>query len=600
MLRFNSLPQILVVTLLGVGLPVLQAATLPSTGLMGVVKSSDGNPMEGVAISARAHDKRFTTSVYTDGAGQYYFPPLADGQYRIWAQAVSFEAARSELTIASGKKIQKNFTMKALQNFEKQLSSAEWLDSLPDDTPQDARMKRIFSYTCSACHIPGFVLAKRFDAASWGMIIDYMIEHETSPDSANRGLIQFYKKELVEYLTRIRGPEPYSWKFKQRPRASGEATQIVVTEYDLPKGDQPDFILRHNGSDWFEGIPSKDAEGEAVHDAVVAKDGTVWFSDFRTPERTIGKLDPKTGLVTSYKLADKDGFAVRTHGIVADQKGNIWSTNGSEGALLKFDPKTEKFQRFPKQPSLPPGVGGMVMVDSKGNLWVPHRNGAFRLNPETGEYTEYKNPTPGGNPYGIAIDAEDNAWTARFWADRLNVVNGRTGEVSEVNLPPLDVEEIREKDREIGQRLEAPYAAWLGVSPLYRKGPRRLGADRRGDTVWVAEYYADKLAKINIHTKQITEYPVVPPHGRVYDVRVDKNHMVWLALMNADRLVKFNPFTEQFAEYPLPTRGTDIRFLDVDNRTDPPTIWLPYTQVYKIARVQFRTSSPGQTAVNGR
>ena len=85
-----------------VALPVVQAANLPSTGLMGAVKSAEGTPMEGVAVSARLSGQPFTTSVFTDRDGEYYFPPLADGQYRVWAQAVGFEMARGEVSVTSG------------------------------------------------------------------------------------------------------------------------------------------------------------------------------------------------------------------------------------------------------------------------------------------------------------------------------------------------------------------------------------------------------------------------------------------------------------------------------------------------------------------
>ena len=43
------------------------AAQVPSsnTGLSGMVKSSDGEPLEGVALSARAQGRTFTTTLYT-------------------------------------------------------------------------------------------------------------------------------------------------------------------------------------------------------------------------------------------------------------------------------------------------------------------------------------------------------------------------------------------------------------------------------------------------------------------------------------------------------------------------------------------------------
>jgi hypothetical protein len=38
----------------------------------------------------------------------------------------------------------------------------------------------------------------------------------------------------------------------------------------------------------------------------------------------------------------------------------------------------------------------------------------------------------------------------------------------------------------------------------------------------------------------------------------------------------------------LPTRGTEIRHIQVDSSMNPPTVWLPYDRTNKIARIQFR------------
>ncbi|OFW27660.1 MAG: hypothetical protein A3J28_15015 [Acidobacteria bacterium RIFCSPLOWO2_12_FULL_60_22] len=579
--------------LLWVGLPASQTASLPSTGLMGTVKSSDGKPMEGVAISARAQDKTFTTSVYTNQDGEYFFPSLADGQYRVWAQAVGFEMTRSEQAISSGKKIQQNFTLKPFQDFHKQLNATEWMNSLPDSTPEDREMRQVFHYLCSTCHDAGYVLSKRFDAAGWGIVIDTMLNHEAdaNPDSVTRRLMETYKEGLVGFLSKVRGPKPYPLKYKPLPRPTGESAEVVVTEYDIPRGDSTVYTRNHNGSDWSEGIPSREQE-EVLHDAVVGKDGYVYFTDGATPGRTTGRLDPKTGLVTGFQTPGKSGFAASTHGASVDQKGNIWYTSTSEGSIATFDPKTEKIQIFAKPSSMSRGIRTGVAIDSKGYAWAAQPNGAFRVNPATGEFTEYKAIFEKGFPYGITIDAEDNVWFPQLAADRLGVVNGRTGEVSEVVLPPVD-EELTAHALEIGQRV----GNINGAPAAYQKGPRRLGADRNGDAVWVCEFWAGRLAKIDIHTRKVTEYKVPSQYqySHPYNAVVDKSHLVWFNMSNADRFAKFNPFTEQFTEYPLPTLGTNSRHIDLDNTTDPPTIWIPYTGSNKIARVQFRTS-PARSA----
>ncbi|MGH9560149.1 MAG: hypothetical protein ACRD3S_01735, partial [Terracidiphilus sp.] len=76
-----------------------------------------------------------------------------------------------------------------------------------------------------------------------------------------------------------------------------------------------------------------------------------------------------------------------------------------------------------------------------------------------------------------------------------------------------------------------------------------------------------------------------------YALAVDKNHMVWIAAEDTDSVFKFNPFTEKFTEYRLPSLGADLRCVSVDNSTDPPTVWVPYFQTSKIARIQFRQAA---------
>src|ERR1035437_7720843 len=76
--------------------------------LRGTVTAPDGKALEGVAVSARrAEGTTVTTTVYTSRDGSYFFPPLTapqqDGRYNVWAQAVGFEAGRSETNLSAGK-----------------------------------------------------------------------------------------------------------------------------------------------------------------------------------------------------------------------------------------------------------------------------------------------------------------------------------------------------------------------------------------------------------------------------------------------------------------------------------------------------------------
>src|SRR5262245_34633489 len=71
--------------------------------LSGSIKSAAGEKMEGVTVSAKGEGSTITTTVFTDENGAYYFPPLEAGKYKVWAQALSFGTAKSDVDLAAKK-----------------------------------------------------------------------------------------------------------------------------------------------------------------------------------------------------------------------------------------------------------------------------------------------------------------------------------------------------------------------------------------------------------------------------------------------------------------------------------------------------------------
>ncbi len=80
---------------------IASSADAAEVVLSGSIKSAAGEKMGGVTVSAKAEGSTITTTVFTDEAGDYYFPPLEAGKYRVWAQALSFETAKSEVDLAA-------------------------------------------------------------------------------------------------------------------------------------------------------------------------------------------------------------------------------------------------------------------------------------------------------------------------------------------------------------------------------------------------------------------------------------------------------------------------------------------------------------------
>src|SRR3979490_3208794 len=132
--------------------------------LNGAITAQSGQKLEGVTVSAKLEGSTITTSVYTDAAGTYVFPPLPAGKYRVWAHALGFETNKSAVDAPAARR--QNFTLQEITDAERrfrQLPGEMMVAGLPEASPEDAHMKRIFMNNCTGCHSTSYALQFRFD-----------------------------------------------------------------------------------------------------------------------------------------------------------------------------------------------------------------------------------------------------------------------------------------------------------------------------------------------------------------------------------------------------------------------------------------------------
>jgi hypothetical protein len=135
---------------------------------------------------------------------------------------------------------------------------------------------------------------------------------------------------------------------------------------------------------------------------------------------------------------------------------------------------------------------------------------------------------------------------------------------------------------------------WNSAVP-WAQGPRRKGGDHTGNVIWVADWCGDNLAKVDIHTSNVTQYSVPSNDSGPYAVVVDKHHVAGVNMLANDSVAKFDLATEKWTEYMLPTHGAETRHISVSDRQYPPTVVVPYWRTNKVARLQFRTRQEVQT-----
>jgi streptogramin lyase len=575
------------------------------TVLTGTVTAPTGEKMGGVTVSAKATGSTITTTVFTDEAGNYYFPTLPAGKYRVWAQALGYDTASGEAELKPGGR--QNFALRKITDAERlirQLPGDLILAGLPEETADDMRMKRIVHNNCTSCHTPSYTLQHRFDEAGWHAIIEAMkninVYGVYQPNRVNP-VLDHHQDELARYLAKTRGPNGGAFKITSRPRPSGEAARAVFKEYDVPLNpDQelPSSTPPNDGSDWTKATTSR--AGSLPHDAAPDLDGNLWFAAV-APNKTmsVGRIDAKTGALTPFKIDAANGNAANVHGLIRDEKGVIWFNAWMpKGGLARIDPRTEKVEVF-----MPPDnmshIDGPVTLDydSLGGIWAGTPDGALRFDPATGKFTEFKSVNPKGpngaqgGTYGIAGDKDGNGYWSQMAFDTIVKADLKTGKTTEMKLPPLKDEMARATAAD-----NAFYETYgprdIGTPFPWSQGPRRMGIDRDNGILWVANSWSGMLGRIDTKTMQTTLIPF--PNSfteQPYHAVPDRHQNVWAPLWTTDQIAKYDSRTGQWTMFDLPTRGTEVRIGALLEKGDDLKLVFGYARSSKIAVLSVRSEA---------
>jgi streptogramin lyase len=567
--------------------------------LAGAITARSGQKLEGVTVSAKRESSTITTSVYTDTAGTYVFPPLPAGKYRVWAQALGFETGKGAVELSAARR--HDFTLQEMTDPERrfrQLPGEMMVAALPEASVDDARMKKIFMNNCTGCHSSSYALQFRFDEAGWSRIIDLMKVVPVTgvypgPNAKSNQIMERHQKQLAAYLARARGPGDSSMKIAARPRPAGESARVVWTLYDVPLNPDAGIGTRYNandGTDWAQGTTSK--LGQLPHDGALGLDGTIYFTS-NNPNRgvTIGKVDPATGAVKYLKADAVNGLAATAHGLVRDRAGNLWfDVNPGRRALGKLDTATEKIAIYQTPEGMAPLGGAVTLdIDGKGMVWASTPRGAVRFDPVTEKFTEFKSNIPEKNArglgatYGAAGDRDGNGWWSQMAMDTVYKGDIATGKAIEIKMPDVKVDRIFGEDRAFYETVSD-----LGFNaPLpWSQGPRRMGTDKNADLLWVCNSFGSSFARINTKTLETTIIPLPDPTMQAYHIAVDSKHNVWGNLWTSDRIVRLDPAASAWTVFDLPVRGTEIRHIALLERGDKLSVVVP---VYRTSQMGVMT-----------
>jgi virginiamycin B lyase len=524
------------------------------TALTGLVSSTEEGSMEGVLVTARRDGATMAITVVSDAQGRYSFPAakLGPGHYTLAIRAIGYDLdSKAAVDVATGASASADLKLRRTRNIASQLSNAEWIDSVPGTAVQKDAL-----FNCVGCHTLERVVRSTHDTDEFVQTMKRMsgYANQSLPVRPQRRKAERLLEERgdqrealfrkrAEWLASINLSSGDTWEypFKTLPRPKGRATQVIITEYDLPRP-----LIE-------------------PHDVIVDQAGYAWYTNFG--EQNIGRLDPKTGQVTEYPLPElKPGWPQGSLGLRADKDGDLWFGMMYQGALGRLDPKTGKVTAF----SLPPEVNkamaqvNMVRPESAAidhKVWAQNNGFAaiHRLDLATGAIetiAPFRDAVAGENHniYDIVPDSQNNLYFTDFAQQQIGRVDAKTLKVTFYQLPTM------------------------------KSAPRRGMMDSQ-DRMWFAEYRGDKIAMFDTKAEKFTEWQMPRRWAAPYDVTIDKNGEVWTGSMMDDRVARLDPKTGTFVDYLLP-RETNIRRVFVDNSTSPVTFWVGSNHGGSILKVE--------------
>jgi len=556
------MPRKFVLLVLAISLGSMRTASSPksaSVALEGRVSSDAEGPMEGVLVRAKAEGKTISVTVVTNHEGRYSFPAdrLAPGKVNLSIRAVGYELpGPMAVAVESGKTSRADLKLVKTKDLVPQLTSSEWLLSVPGTEPQKNQLFR-----CAACHSLMPIVQSTYDPEAWLTTFARMrsyseqavLEHpvrlpykvSVPPDPA-----------FARYLSTINLSTTNEWKYelKTLPRPTSRATRVIITEYDLPD------------------------PGRLPHDAVLDDKGMVWYNDFREP--LIGRMNPRTGEVKEWSMPPlKPDFPEGTLSIQFGSGGYLWIPRFRQGGYTRFDPRTEKFQTWfvPPEFNDAHAIQPQVAAAPDGTAWFPGGESLlmFKADPNADRVTTYPmfpdyhrdekssgiiqfsyNEKPvGHSTYGLAADSHSNIYFCDIVGGNIGKMDGKTGAVT------------------------------LYKTPTLNSGPRRVSVDSQG-RVWFGEYYANKLGMFDPKTEQFKEWSAPTPWLGPYPAKADKNGDAWTSGMGADLVLRLDHKTGKFTEYMLPTVNANIRHIDIDNSTNPVAVWVAEVHQGKLAKIE--------------
>jgi streptogramin lyase len=169
-----------------------------------------------------------------------------------------------------------------------------------------------------------------------------------------------------------------------------------------------------------------------------------------------------------------------------------------------------------------------LAMDSHGNIWFVDQatpGSLWQLTPSllpsNQAFKQYHTKTLNSVPYGVVIDPSGNVWFTEGSGDRIGEFPSGSDSANNMTEYP---------------------------TPTPNSGPTGIAGQKGTSYLWIAESYANKIARFDTTTDAFQEFsePLNLPLG----IGVDQNNNIWISEHGGSSVDVFMPSNSTFRKYP--------------------------------------------------
>ncbi len=175
---------------------------------------------------------------------------------------------------------------------------------------------------------------------------------------------------------------------------------------------------------------------------------------------------------------------------------------------------------------------------------------------------EFPIPTPGSNPWDVAVASGPDVWFTEFNANKVGRYHVPTGTFTELELPTPDSQ------------------------------PAGITADPYG-VIWLVEANGNNLARIDPATLDILEVPIPTPDSRPLAIAVGPDGNLWFTEAFASQVGRLELSSTSITEFPTPTPNATPMGI----AGGPASVWFTESHPGAAAIVQIVLATMGMAEV---